>query len=172
MVGGEGREEEGRWCNNTAYGACSSRMQRRQHAMQFSCRPHHRCSVLARNLPRRVVPALFPPTLLALFPTPPFHYRANFSRFPIRFPRYFIYTYICVCVCVCISMFKTGKWQNSGNGVTARQPCFARFLAGQSCPARRRPRGEKFEGSRARCALPLATRPRDIKSYLRLRYVR
>lgn len=33
-------------------------------------------------------------------------------------------------------------------------------------------RGEKFEGSRARCVLPLATPPRDIKSYLRVRYVR
>lgn len=37
---------------------------------------------------------------------------------------------------------------------------------------RRGSRGEKFEGSRARCVLPLATPPRDIKSYLRLRYVR
>lgn len=85
--------------------------------MQFSCRPHHR-SVLARNLPCRVVPALFPPPpfLPPFFLTPPFHYRGNFSRFPIRFPRYtseIFYTH--THIYVYISVFKTGKWQNSGN---------------------------------------------------------
>lgn len=57
-----------------------------------------------------------PPFLPPFFLTPPFHYRGNFSRFPIRFPRYtseIFYTH--THIYVYISVFKTGKWQNSGN---------------------------------------------------------
>lgn len=94
-------------------------MQQRQHAMQFSCRPHHR-SVLARNLPCRVVPALFPPPpfLPPFFLTPPFHYRGNFSRFPIRFPRYtseIFYTH----THIYISIYRCLKRESGNSGATS-----------------------------------------------------
>lgn len=86
--------------------------------MQFSCRPHHR-SVLARNLPCRVVPALFPPSALlaTLFPYPSFPLQREFLAFPD--PISAIYTseifYTHKHIYIYISVFKTGKWQNSGN---------------------------------------------------------
>lgn len=87
--------------------------------MQFSCRPHHR-SVLARNLPCRVVPALFPPLRPSCHPfsLPLLSIIEGISRVSrsdfrdIR-PRYFIHTHIYIYIY--ISVFKTGKWQNSGN---------------------------------------------------------
>lgn len=94
------------------------------------------------------------PTLLAtLFPNPPFHYRGNFSRFPIRFPRYVSEIFMCVY----IYMYRCLKRESGKTVATpARQACFARFLAGQSCPAwrSRGAWGEKFEGSRARLRAP------------------
>lgn len=86
--------------------------------MQFSCRPHHR-SVLARNLPCRVVPALFPPSALlaTLFPYPSFPLQREFLAFPdpisAIYVRDILYTH--TYIYIYISVFKTGKWQNSGN---------------------------------------------------------
>lgn len=81
--------------------------------------------------------------------------RVSRSDFRDIRPRYFIHTHIYMYTYRCLK-------RESGKTVAtpARQACFARFLAGQSCPAwrSRAARGEKFEGSRARCVLPLATR--------------
>lgn len=123
--------------------------------MQFSCRPHHR-SVLARNLPCRVVAALFRSLLshpsCHPFSQPSFPLQREFLAFPDPISA------ICVRdIYVCIYIYRCLK-QESGKTVAtpARQACFARFLAGQSCPAwrSRGAWGEKFEGSRARLRAP------------------
>lgn len=107
------------------------------------------------------------PTLLAtLFPNPPFHYRGNFSRFPIRFPRYVSEIFMCVY----ISVFKTGKWQNSGNsGATS---VFCKISRGTKLSGMAITGSLGREIRRISSTFACSLSRRDIKSYLRLRYVR
>lgn len=147
-------------------------MQRRQHAMQFSCRPHHR-SVLARNLPCRVVAALFRSLLshpsCHPFSQPSFPLQREFLAFPDPISAICVRD-IYVCIYIYVSVFKTGKWQNSGNsGATS---VFCKISRGTKLSGMAITRSLGREIRRISSTFACSLSRRDIKSYLRLRYVR
>lgn len=110
-----------------------------------------------------------PPFLPPFFLTPPFHYRGNFSRFPIRFPRYtseifYTHTYIYISIYRCLKR-ESGKTVRRDKRVLqdfSRDKVVRHGDHGQ--PGARNSKDPEHVA----CSLSR----RDIKSYLRLRYVR
>lgn len=110
-----------------------------------------------------------PPFLPPFFLTPPFHYRGNFSRFPIRFPRYtseifYTHTHIYISIYRCLKR-ESGKTVRRDKRVLqdfSRDKVVRHGDHGQ--PGARNSKDPEHVA----CSLSR----RDIKSYLRLRYVR
>lgn len=101
-------------------------------------------SSCCRFIPLPPLPPFLPPFFPTLLSITEGISRVSRSDFRDMCPRY---------LCVYIYIYRCLKRESGKTVATpARQACFARFLAGQSCPAWRSwgAWGEKFEGSRAR----------------------
>lgn len=122
-------------------------------------------SSCCRFIPLPPLPPFLPPFFPTLLSITEGISRVSRSDFRDMCPRY-----LCVYIYIYISVFKTGKWQNSGNsGATS---VFCKISRGTKLSGMAITGSLRREIRRISSTFACSLSRRDIKSYLRLRYVR